>query len=125
MPSHIHTSRLQVDSRLVSGSSTITAGHAQSYDEVIPADTSDEPVNCTIDVSTLKSLFLVSDQAVTVYFTGPNVALALGADVAYRWFFGSGITNPLASADVTGVLVTTGVGDDARLQMEILTDPTP
>lgn len=108
----------------MSGQQTVAAGYALSYEENIPSESEDLVLVCSIDVSAMRSLFMLSSEAIAVTFVGPGTTITLEAGIPFVWVTGSGLAAPLGS-DVTGVTITNNTSFDANFQMEILTDPTP
>lgn len=84
-------------------------------------------VNLAIDVSDLKSLFIVCDQAVTIKTNSsgaPDNTLTLIANQPLVWYNGSYYTN-LLTVDVTKIYVANSSGATANLYIFALQDPTP
>jgi hypothetical protein len=95
-----------------------------SFDIDVPGVTTDKQVACNIDVSQLKSLFILSTKDVSFQTNSagsPTNTIELKANVAYVWTFDSGITNPL-TADVTAVYLTNPGASAARVQLEAAFD---
>lgn len=113
----------------ISKASTISFGSEINLDESIADSSTDLLVAFTLDVSALKSFFMVSDQAITVETnngTTPDDTFTLAANVPIVWDVNSGAANPFASAvDVTALYVTNSSGSAATLQIRCGYDPTP
>lgn len=102
----------------------------------------DEEVNLSVDLATavtnqeydwaiegdnMQSLYILSDQAVTIKVNStsvPDLTIALAAGVPYSWFVGMGFTNPLAGVTVTKIYVTNASGSTAAIQISCLQDVT-
>jgi len=109
---------------------TAEAGSELNIDESIPGNTTDALVAFVLDVSQLKSLFMLSDVDVMVETnatTGVNVFNLL-AGVPYAWIVGDAAVRDTEgtafTTDVTALYVTNGEADAAALQIRCLIDPT-
>jgi hypothetical protein len=103
-----------------------SAGMNISLAEPAPDDATTEML-VAIDVSTVKSIVLASDQDVTVKTNDagtPDDTIALKAGVPYVWNTDSYDTL-LLTVDVTAFHVVNASGEEATLEMECLVDPTP
>lgn len=103
-----------------------TGGQVIRLDESIPDESTDLAVALALDVSQIKGLYIVSDQDLTLETNSGSAAddtIALVAGVPLVWHPGCYMTNPLAT-DVTALYVTNASGAAARLQAEIIVDPT-
>ncbi len=131
---HNMTSQIVVGNTTIAGTITKSADNKNSFDPTVADAATDFFVNVAIDVSALQSFFMVSDQDVTVETndgTTPQETIALKAGDPFTWRRGG---NQLAGADypaipfsgdVTGFYVTNASGSAAKVQIEILQDPTP
>ncbi len=84
-------------------------------------------VFCAIDVSALKGLRIVADQALTLKTNSsgaPDDTIVLVADQPLDWYDGSYYTKPL-TVDVVKFFVANASGEDADLYIFVLQDPTP
>lgn len=109
----------------VSNSVATTASGEVTIDEDIAANQTNFQINCAIDVSALKSLMIVADEACTVETnngTTPDDTLTLLADTPLFWYTGCGHDNPL-TVDVTALYVTNTTA--CNLQVYALQDATP
>lgn len=115
------------------GNNTISYQKSFSSDqeintEVSVADsTTDDQVVMSVDVSAIKSAFIVSDQAVTIETnngTTPDDTFTLVANVPLEWNESSPLANPF-SADITGLFITNASGATATVRIRILLDATP
>jgi hypothetical protein len=105
-----------------------TAGQEINIDENIAASQTDKAVALAIDVSQLKSLFILSDAAITLETNDGSAAddaITLAAGVPVVWQEGDAAACPLTT-DVTGLFATTGAigAGGANLQIRALVDPT-
>lgn len=124
--SHILTEKVAVGDNQISKSNTITGGAKQSIEESVPDSSTDLAIAFTLDVSQLKSLYIVSDQDITLETnsgSSPADTISLVAGVPYVWHADSYHTC-LLGTDVTGLFATNSSGTDATLQIEALYDPT-
>lgn len=127
--SHILTQSIQVSLAAVSGQKTYTAASRVSLSEAAP-DSATTVMAAAIDVSALKSFFLLSDQDVNIgtndaYGGSPDATIQLKAGVPYVWNTDSYDTFLLVAADIVTLHVTNASGSSATIQMEALIDPTP
>lgn len=88
----------------------------------------DQLCNCSLDVSTLKALYILSDQDLTmetnaVDATGGNT-IALLAGIPYIWFTGK-YEACLLTLDVTKLYLTNASGSTATFKLIALEDNTP
>lgn len=123
---HKVTEKVVISDRAVESLNELTAGSKLSIDEQIPVAT-DTPLAIALDVSQARSVFILSDRDITIETNATNAAggntLALKANIPYVW-----ITNKYHSlvftSDITIAYVTNASGGVARLEIEILFDPT-
>jgi hypothetical protein len=117
-----------------SGSDTISerfavvSGAEHNIDEAIPLGT-DTLVAYALDVSQLKSIFIVSDKAMTIETNSGSAAantITLAANVPFLWAFGDAPLRDTAgvaiTVDITALYVTNAA--NAQLQIRALLDPT-
>lgn len=106
----------------------ITAGGAWNVvTDTVAGATTDKQVNCAIDASHLKAIYIVSTEDVTLEANDGSSAdftLTITADKPLVWYSGCGITNPI-TADVTEFFVTNAGADSASLEIYVEQDPTP
>ncbi len=115
----------------VAAKKTATGEAAQNLDVVIPALTTDQLVAFVMDVSQLKSLFLLAvDGALLVETnatTGVNV-FTLAANVPFVWVNVDAALRDTAgtavTVDITNLRVTNGTAADLTLRIRALYDPT-
>lgn len=104
-----------------------TGGQEINISESVPDSSTDLQITCNVDVSALKSLYIVSDKDMTLETNSgstPTDTLSLKAGVPIVWESNMGTTNPL-TADVTALFATTGAVGAAILDFKALQDPTP
>jgi len=127
MPTHKINQDWQAGNESISKQITITADGEANLEVAVADESTDLAINIAIDYSALKSLYIVSDQDLTVETndgTTPDDTLTLLAGKPIVWFEGCGFTNPL-SADVTALYATNASGADATLTIKTLQDATP
>lgn len=112
----------------LSSSIATTAGLSKEWTETIADSETDKQVTANIDVSALKSLYILSDQDMTLETNSgstPDDTIALKANKPVVWESSSGyFSNPL-TADVTALFFTNASGSAANLKIRTLEDPTP
>ncbi len=115
-------------SRAISGSKEYEANaQGNSIDEVITADAEDELVVFTLDVSQVKSIFILAEGDMTLETNNgaaPTDTINLKAGVPYIWTTDSDDSFKLGS-DVTALYMTELSSANNRLQIESVYDPTP
>jgi len=108
------------------GNVTKTAGKFQSFSETISADSTDQLVACTLDVSQIEFLYIKASGALTLETNDGSSAddtIALVADEPVMWHKSSGVVCPLTT-DVTGLYFTEGNSANVLVEMMFLEDPT-
>lgn len=93
----------------------------------VPASRTDYQVNMTLDVSTIKVLYLSSTQAVTIETnsaSSPAETLSLVENGSYV-FTHDGIGTNAFATDITSLWITNGTSNAATVTIAILHDPTP
>lgn len=126
MFSHLVTQSVQVSLATINSQKTYSGASRLSIEETIAIGTT--TVGAAIDVSALKSFFLLSDQDVTVKTNSnsePDATLVLKAGVAYVWNTDSYDAFKLVAADIVSIYVTNASAAPAKLQLEAIIDPTP
>ena len=105
-----------------------TGGAQASVSESIPDSSTDLEVTFTLDVSAIQSIYIKSDEDLTLETNSggsPTDTITLKAGVPYIWHAGSYHTN-LLTADITAnIFLTNASGSAALLEIEVVTDPTP
>lgn len=82
-----------------------------SFAESVAASQTNEEHGLLIDVSKLQSVFILSDQDVTLKFCdsgSPTPTMALKANLPYVWVTGKSLDSCLLTVDITKVYITTG-----------------
>lgn len=124
---HVIAEQVTTNGRTVRRENTFT-GDGQISRSVAVADSeTDMLINFAVDVSQIKSIFIVSDQDLTLETndgSSPDDTLSLLADVPYVWHENSDYTN-LLTTDITALYATNASGSAATLDIEALTDSTP
>lgn len=126
MPTFALTEKLVVGDTTISKTTEQTATARVSIEESIPDAAANEPIAFTLDVSQLKSIYIVSDQDVLLETndgTTPDDSISLLAGVPYVWTDDS-YHACLLTADVTGLFITNASGNAAAITIEALYDPT-
>jgi hypothetical protein len=104
---------------------TLTAGLRIAISESISI-ANDVLVALSVDVSQVKGVYILSDQALTLETNSsgsPTNTLTLVANIPYIWYTGKYDTLKFTS-DITALYVTNASASAANLTIEILTDPT-
>ena len=124
---HTQKSSFTGSGRVVDKNVVITSGGESGLSESIPDSSTDLLVDFVLDVSAAVSVFISSDQAITVKTNSsstPDDTIVLSANVPYMW--NSNDTGTLVfGTDITALYVTNSSGSAALLDMEALFDPTP
>lgn len=116
------------DATISSTSEEVTGSAEANIDETISADATNQQINVAIDVSALKSIFIVCSKNALIETnsgSAPDDTITLLAGVPFRWTNTSPFASPFDSAvDVTAIFVT-AAGASGTLQMYVLQDATP
>ena len=114
--------------RQITADKTYSGDAQASVSQSIPDSETDFEVTFTLDVSAIQSIYIKSDQDLTLETndgTTPTDTIDLKAGVPYIWHTGSYFTN-LLTADITAnIFLTNASGSAAKLEIEVVTDPTP
>ena len=124
---HKITRRYETEGELIEQTKVITADGEDNRDPVIPDSTTDQLVNMTIDISQLKSIYISTDNTVTLETnnaTTPIDTLTITPDQPVDWQVGDVHSNPF-SADVTAIYLTNNSGSVANVKIRKLEDSTP
>lgn len=124
---HTVTQRVTTPGRTVNSEKAYSGDAQESRTIAIADSVTDQLVNLTLDVSQIKSVYMVSDQDITVETndgTTPTDTINLKADVAVLWNADIGYSNPF-TADVTALYLSNASGSAATFEMEIVHDATP
>lgn len=116
---------VSVDGELIIAENELTSGQRISIDEQISI-ANNVPIDLTLDVSQVRGFYALSDQDLlleTNNSSSPTNTLSLKAGVPHIW-----LTNKpyalWATSDITAFFATNASAAAARLQIEILVDPT-
>ena len=125
---HTITELVQTDGRLITKSTVHSSGGVAAIngEEVADSET-DYEIAIAIDVSAVKSLYLVSDQDVTFETndgSAPDNSISLKAGVPYVWHEDSYHVF-LLTVDVTSIFITNASGAVATIDLEVVQDATP
>lgn len=104
-----------------------SASGETNFSESITTATTDGPIVVAIDVSAVKSFYLVSDQAVTIETNSGSAAddtIVLKAAIPYIWNTDS-YDAFLLGTDVTVIYVTNASGATATIELRCIQDATP
>jgi len=128
LATHTITHIYQVSGETLTADKTYSASNRTDVvGETIAGNTTDRQISVAIDVSAVKSFFLLSDQAVTVETnsgSAPDDTITLKAGVPYVWNTDS-YNSFLLTADVTALFVTNSGEQTATLQLRCIQDATP
>ena len=109
---------------------TVTANAEANIDESIPDNSANYVINMSIDISTLKSIFMLASVDMTLNTNddsggSPAHTIELSAGQALRWTVNSVEASPFAAdaADVVDIRVTSA--DPGTLKIWTLQDGTP
>lgn len=125
---HLMTLQIEGGGTTIRKVVTLTGGSSVAISESIADGQTDKQVTFELDQSAMQSIYIVSDQAVTIETNSgstPTDTLTLAANIPVIWFTGSGLTNPITADITTDIYVTNASGSAANLQIVALTDPTP
>lgn len=107
-----------------------TGGLEVNLDETIPPSSTNLTIALTLDVSAVKSVYLLADAAMTVKTnstSAPDKTITLAANEPVEWVTGDntavGDACPWGAVDVTVIYVTSSAG--GQLVACNLVDPTP
>ena len=114
-------------SRAIASKKDYTGNAQLTIDETIANDLTDHPIALTLDVSAIKSIYILSDRDISFQTNNaatPDDTLALIAGHPYIWNTDSLFTN-LLTTDITSLFITNTSGGTASLKLEVVYDPTP
>jgi hypothetical protein len=110
---------------------TVTSSGEANIDEAIPMNADDYKINLAIDISVLKSIFILASKDMDLYTNhdhddSPDHHIVLKADQALRWTVNSSNASPFAldASDVVDIRVVGGAVA-GTLQIWTLQDATP
>lgn len=125
--SHVVQQSVTAGGVSTSKSNTYTANGRVSVAESVANGQTDYEINVDLDVSAVKSFYLVSTQDVTFETNNgatPDDTISLLADVPYVWTEES-YDSFLLTVDVTSIFITNASGSAATITLEAIYDPTP
>lgn len=96
-------------------------------DVSVPATTDDMEVDWDVNVARMKSLFILSDQDITINTNSSSVpadTLTPKANKPLIWYDGSGLANPLGT-DVSRLFISNAGASAAAVSIRELEDSTP
>lgn len=124
---HVVSWRVQTPGGPIASSKTYTGSSDISISESVANGQTNKQINVAIDVTAVKSFYLLSDRNVTLETndgSSPDDTIALIANVPYVWTTDS-YDSFLLGTDVTAVFITNSSGSTANIEMRILQDATP
>ena len=113
--------------REIKTSKNYTGNAQQSIVESVPDSSADFFVAFSLDVSEIKSIFILSSVDMTLETNDgatPIDTINLKAGKPYIWHTDGYFTN-LLTTDVTALYLTNASGGVATFELEVVTDPTP
>lgn len=116
----------QASGRSIESPKTYSGDAQESLDVDVADSETDFEIAFQLDVSQIQSIYIVSDQDVTLETnngSSPAETINLLAGVPYVWATGDYLANLLAT-DITALFVTNASGSAARFQLEVVSDPT-
>ncbi|HAI11075.1 MAG TPA: hypothetical protein DCM28_05180 [Phycisphaerales bacterium] len=128
MPTHSLTRGWQRNSDVETKRQDITADGEITAEIAVPDSSTDLQATVGIDVSEIKSLYLLSTQDVTIETNDGSSAddtIALKAGIPLIWENVSGYYDNPLSTDVTDLYITNASGSDATVTLRVLQDVTP
>ena len=124
---HVIAEQVTTNGRTVRQENTFSGdGQVSRSVEVADSETN-MLINFALDVSQIKSIYIKSDQDLTLETNdgeSPDNTLNLTANVPYVWHENSLFTN-LLTVDITALYATNASGSTATLEIEALVDSTP
>jgi hypothetical protein len=123
---HTIESSVQTPGKRVTANFTVAHDQQVSLDVSVPGATNDHDVDFDFVVARLQSIFIKSDQDVTLETnssSAPTNTIALKANKPLIWYVGSYYAN-LFTADVTRMFFTNAGATAARVEIEAIVDPT-
>lgn len=130
MPTHKITRQVQVGGKTLKGEISVVSPMGVTLDDggsQVATQNATTQFMVGIDVSAVKSFFLMSDKNLTLKTnsTGsPANTIALVANVPYEWHEGD-YNVFLLTTDVTSMYFVNAGAQDAHVYMECGVDPTP
>lgn len=108
---------------------SVTADGEHNFDVPLAANAIDTQVAIAVDVSKIKSLFILSDKDAKIE-TNSNTGsggntITLSAGKPCVWYTGCGLTNPLSTDVTTAYLTNLNTTEAATVKIRILVNATP
>lgn len=125
--SHTLTHKLSPSGPELQNANTYSGSGEDNRSEEIATGQTDKLVVVAIDVSAVKSFYMVSDVAVTVETNSGSAAddtIALKAGVPYVWNTDS-YDAFLLGTDVTALYITNASGSTSHFELRCISDATP
>ncbi len=125
--SHVITQKVNNGEEETSCEITLTGDGKFGRKIAVPAVTTDKAVDLTLDVSKIQSIYIKSDQDLTLETnsaSAPDDTINLVANKPYVWYVGCYLTN-LLDTDITALYVTNAGDAAALLTIECIFDSTP
>lgn len=125
--SHDYKISITSPSGTVSKQTSYSGSGSLEISESVADSETDYDIVASIDVTAVKSFYIVSDQDVTVETNSgsePDDTLSLVAGVPYYWNTDS-YDSFLLTADVTVLYVTNASGATANIEIRVIQDTTP
>lgn len=126
---HIIKQEISAGGQTISKRITQTGSSEVNIDESGSGAVTDlQVIGFALDVSALKSLYIVASANMTLEFgdaSTPDKTLALVADQPFVWHNLSLQANPFGSTDVDSLFITKAGAGAWRLQIKALLDATP
>jgi hypothetical protein len=108
---------------IITGQWSEVANSEVNVDVTIAASQTNSPVTCAFVLANVKSLFILSSQAVTLKTnstSSPGNTISLKAGIPLEWTNSAGYYSIPFAADVTILYITTTIA--TRLQIKVLTN---
>lgn len=124
---HAVTKEIKIRDESLSRTSTYSASGKVEISETVADGQTNKQITCALDVSAVKSFFLVSDQDVTFETnsgSAPDDTIALKAGIPYEWNTDSYDAFQLGT-DVTAIFITNASGATATIELRAIQDATP
>ncbi|HEY1603854.1 MAG TPA: hypothetical protein VGG64_29905 [Pirellulales bacterium] len=122
MATHVATQQLVTPSGTLRYDKTYTGDNGDEFDLAVADGTTNHQAVLAFAVATLVSIWLTTDQDLTIKTNSsgsPTNTIALKANVPYHWATDSYQSN-LLTADVTSLFITNGSGEDANFSVRRL-----
>lgn len=118
---------ISVGGNSVGQTQTFAYGTVLQIDEAIADSTTDGQVACTVDISQLKAVIIMSDQDVTLKTNSdsvPDDIFTLLANVPLVWTSDYLAVASIFSADITNFYLSNASGSTANFKAIFIIDPT-